>query len=135
MGPGFYYEMEIKFLNAKNTAAARLSMEKHAVNFATESLYCIFCVYILMVHFNFPIFSHPVEYHNATAGKKMSSIVLCYYLLPILVISIVSNAPRFFEVEVTMDTFTKNVTLEDTLEAFEVYYPSLFESICKGHFC
>ena len=79
------------------------------------------------------LFRHPIAYYNANKGsnpwRKVSSIarwlrvylsgnynlqtspleVLTHYLLPVLFVAILTNAPRFLEMEHVWDTVEKTV--------------------------
>ena len=67
----------------------------------------------------FLCFRDPIRYFNSTKGRNLTKMVICKYILPILVISLLANSPTLFEFQVlTQSQVTKkfdpvaNQTLE-----------------------
>lgn len=50
-------------------------------------------------------------YHNSNAGQQIERKVVFYYLLPVLLVSVLTNFPRFLEAKIDVKTFKRNVTL------------------------
>lgn len=70
------------------------------------------------------VYRHPVVYHNSNAGQKIDRKVICYYLLPVLLISVVANFPRFLEAKINVKYYTRNITDEVTGEVKQVEHAS-----------
>ena len=48
----------------------------------------------------FLCFRDPIRYFNSTKGRNLTKMVICKYILPILVISLLANSPTLFEFQV-----------------------------------
>ena len=63
-------------------------------------------------------------YHNSNAGQKIERKVICYYILPVLLISILANFPRFLEVKINVTHKLENVTDPLSKEVSQIEHTS-----------
>ena len=73
---------------------------------------------------------HPIQYHNANAGVNPWRKVLLIYVFPVLIFSLITNAPKFMETRPKYTVVGTSVYNDSELGEIVVSFLSFFKCCC-----